>query len=542
MSPFVERLQAELTLKVGDKKLTFPAGDIKHLSVEVLSHGFRATVEWWVVCQQRTDEDTLFEHFQKPELMEAVLKVDRTYDREGGNAAPLELQGLVRERWLHERAFEEVEGQPVLQRRYRVLLEDRAAVLWRQHFPSGIWVDQSLQDVIEANKPQGVTLSFEWEGAKKKKPLHALGLGAEGNAASFLDFLHWVQERESAGLFCETATGKYALRDSKPSEGKAVELPREDVAELELHLPERRRDEVEVLNSFVDASTRRKKVDNADKVAQVQRQPLLTSSIEEDLNQRATLEGKRQRPAEPELLVRFRRYPSVTLTANGLYGFGGDWSQKLATHGKQYRLYRLRLEARAESEDPALNTGDSSNTYQLEVSAALELKADVTFKRPAFVPPQWPFHAEGRVVSEVGAEEELTWQAHEDEDTSLEFYRVKLPLWDKQLLVPFDPALQPGHFYFPADKGARVLVALDFRHARLARFLEWRPEAKLAKETQGNHLLLGLKAESKTSIQHVYEDEKPLLRIQRTSAKDTQLIEVSEGRLYLEAKEAKDEK
>jgi hypothetical protein len=539
VSGFVDRLRTELSLRVKDKEFTFAAGNIKRLSVEVLSHGFTATVEWWVVCQQKTEEDTLFEPFQEPDLMEATLTLDRAYDTDGGEAEPLRLQGLVRERWVHERAFEDVQGQPVLQRRYRVLLEDRAAVLWRQHFPTGVWVEQSLQEVIEAHKPQGVTLSFAWEAAKTKQPLQALGLGAEGNEASFLDFLHWVQEQENAGLFYEPATGKYALCDAKPEGGKAVDLPREDVAEVEVHLPERTRRQAVVLNSYVDASTRRKEVDNADKVQGVRYEALLTSTLEDDVTQRATLEGKRQRVSEPELRVRFQRYPTVTLTLQGLYALGADWSAKLSTQGKHYRLYRLRVEARAESEDAADNDGDDTNTYQLEVDAALELQADVTFKRPAFVRPQWPFLAEGRVVSEVGEEEERTWQANQDEKTSLESYRIQLPLWDKQLLVPYDPNLQPGHFFFPVDKGARVLVSLEFRRALLARFLEWRPGAKLAKETQGNHLLMGKKAESETSIQHVYQEAKPLLRIKRVSDKDTQLIEVSEGRLFLEAREEK---
>jgi hypothetical protein len=538
---FVDRLKGELSLKVGEKTLTFPAGDIKRLSVDVTSYGFSATVEWWVVSQQSASEDELFEHFQKPDLMEATLTLDRAYDVEGETATPLVLKGLVDERWVRERAFPNLQDSPVLHRRYRVRMADRATVLWRQHFPTNVWVDQSLQEVIKANTPQGLTLAFEWEASTTKLPLHALGLGADDNAASFLDFIHWVQERASAGLFYDPAKDKYTLRDSKPEGGEAVELPEEDVAELEVHYPERRRDQVAVLNSYVDASTKKKDVENADKVEGVRREFLLTSSIEEDTNQRATREGKRQKVAEPELLVHFQRYPSVTLVPNGLYGFGEDWSAKLFTNGKQYRLYRLRLEARAESEDPTANLGDDTNSYHLEMTAALELESDVTFKRPAFVSPRWPFLVEGRVVSEVGEDDQRTYQSKEDEDTSLEYYRIKLPLWeDKQVLVPYDPNQQPGHFYFPADKGARVLLALHFQHVRFERYLEWRPGAKIPKETQGNHLLLGKKAESETSLQHVYQDDKPLLRILRTSDKDTQLIEVSEGRLFLEAKENKE--
>jgi hypothetical protein len=51
-------------------------------------------------------------------------------------------------------------------------------------------VDQKLQEVLEAHKPDGVELTFKWEAAKTKVPLHTLGLGADGNAASFHDFLH----------------------------------------------------------------------------------------------------------------------------------------------------------------------------------------------------------------------------------------------------------------------------------------------------------------------------------------------------------------
>ncbi|OJH40288.1 hypothetical protein [Cystobacter ferrugineus] len=536
---FIDRLKVELVLKLGGKEIAVPAGNIKRLSVEVLGHGFSASVEWWVVSQQSASEDTLFEHFVKKEPVEVALKLDRAHDTEGSTAEPLVLPGLVVERQVHERAFPNVQGAPVLQRRYRVRLADRAAVLWAQHFPTGVWVDQSLQEVIEAQVPQGVTLSFQWEGAKSKQPLHALGLGAEGGAASFLDFLHWIQERENAGLFFTPATGEYALRDKKPEGGKATELPLEDVAELEVCLPEPGRAQVAVLNSYVEAGTRKKELENAHKVAGVWHEHLLTSPLEGDLTQRATVEGQRRRPAEPELRVHFQRYPSVTLTPNGLYGFGTDWSAKLYTHGKQYRMYGLRLEARAESEDAADDLGDETNSYHLEMTAALELASDPTFRRPAFTRPPWPFHVEGLVVSEVGQDEERTYQAKQNEQTSLEYYRVKLPLWDKEVLVPYEPHQQPGSFYFPADKGTRVLLALEFRDARLERFLAWRPGAKLPKESQGNHLLLGKKPESQTSIQHVYQDSKPLLRIERSSDKDTQLIEVAEGRLKMQISQKK---
>ncbi|NPC68684.1 hypothetical protein HPP05_02845, partial [Corallococcus exiguus] len=142
-----------------------------------------------------------------------------------------------------------------------------------------------------------------------------------------------------------------------------------------------------------------------------------------------------------------------------------------------------------------------------------------------------------RVVSEEGGDPDRTYQIRQDDETSVESYRVKLPLWDKEVLVPYEPHQQPGHFYFPMDKGTRVLVSLGYQHARMDRFLEWRPGARLPKESQGNHLLLGKTDKSETSIQHLYQDSKPMLRIQRTLEKDTQLIEVTEGRMFLRVQE-----
>ncbi len=531
---FVDRVKIGLVLKLGSEEVTIPAGNIKRVSVAAHGHGFSATVEWWMVSQQDASEDKLFAHFIKQEPAEVTLTLARAHAAEGITAEPLVLPGRVTGRRVRERAFKDVKDGPVLHRRYQVRFADAATVLWGQHFPSGIWVEQSLQEVFKAHAPPGVKLAFQWEGTEAKQPLHALGLGAEGNTASFLDFVHWLQAREDAGLFFSPATGEYALRDKKPEGGKPVPMPRRDVATVEVVLPEPGRAQVSVLNSYVEAGTRKKELENAVKVEGVKHEYLLTSPLEGDLTQRATVEGKRHHPAEPELRVRFKRYPSMTLALNGLYEFAAGWSTKLYTQGKQYRLYGLFIEARAKSADAATDLGDADNVYELDVKASLELASDATFRRPAFRAPRWPFLAEGLVVSEVGEDAERTYQAKQDDKTSLEYYRVKLPLWEeKEVLMPYEPHQQPGHFYFPADKGTRVLLAFDFRAVRLERFLAWRPGAKLPKESQGNHLLLGKKPESETSIQHVYQDAKPLMRIQRTSDKDTQLIEVAEGRLKM---------
>jgi hypothetical protein len=82
-----------------------------------------------------------------------------------------------------------------------------------------------------------------------------------------------------------------------------------------------------------------------------------------------------------------------------------------------------------------------------------------------------------------------------------------------------------------------VLVALDLHRGWIARFLDWRPGARLPLDTQGNHLLLGKADKNQTSIRHVYTDGKPVLSVKRTNQKDTELIKLEEGILLLETRE-----
>jgi len=111
-------------------------------------------------------------------------------------------------------------------------------------------------------------------------------------------------------------------------------------------------------------------------------------------------------------------------------------------------------------------------------------------------------------------------------------------LWkNDKVIAPYDANWAMGNFYFPLYKDERVLMAMSFMSARILRHLDWRAGTRLPKETQGNHLLLGKKDKSKTSIRHIYENKKPLLNITRLSDKDTQVIEIKEGRIMLETQE-----
>ncbi|MFT3765647.1 MAG: hypothetical protein QM820_09045 [Minicystis sp.] len=147
---------------------------------------------------------------------------------------------------------------------------------------------------------------------------------------------------------------------------------------------------------------------------------------------------------------------------------------------------------------------------------------------------------EGRVLSASGQEADRTFHALEGERDSLYRYRVQIPLWNKTVVAPFVPGGLTGHFFFPAFKNQRVLVALDFDAARISSYLEW--AGKLPKDTQGDQLVLGWNDTNETIVSHVYEENKPVLRVARRLEGDTETLTVSEGTILMVVKEEEVEK
>ena len=196
------------------------------------------------------------------------------------------------------------------------------------------------------------------------------------------------------------------------------------------------------------------------------------------------------------------------------------------------------IQAKAVDEGPDADHNMEYSRYNIDMRSRLELKDEEALNLPPFKAPSYPIHVEGKIVSEQGSDEEETYQIYEHPQSALDQYRVKIPLFeDKEIVVPYEPLFAPGHFYFPAIKEERVLVSLDFHSAQIERFLDWRPHGRLPMDTQGNHLLLGKTASDKTSINHVYEDNKPQLNVKRTYDSDTEKIQLHEGRIVLETKE-----
>jgi len=148
--------------------------------------------------------------------------------------------------------------------------------------------------------------------------------------------------------------------------------------------------------------------------------------------------------------------------------------------------------------------------------------------------PRYPIQVEGKVLSPLGDTGDRAYTVYEDEQTSLDRYRVLLPTWNATIEVPFTPLYQPGHLYFPAYRDARVLVSVDFERARLLAFLDWGERVRLPLASQGNHIMFGRNETSETSMRHWYVDSKPEFQLRRAHAGDIGVVAVRQGTIVIE--------
>ncbi len=536
---FTDALEVGLTLTIDGNKLAVPGGNVKSFSVNLHQCGFSGRSSFVVSSEKRTDK--VFDSFIKQTLMEVELQVSPHYKPEGKKIDPLKLHGLVTQKAiLLERTIEkaEAEGNPVIYRHYEIDFADAAQVLWRRHFPCDLEVGKTMKDVLEAHKGSKVTLTYDWDALTVQHPIIALPLGAEGNEASFYDFVLWYADTRNGVWTYKCKDNSYALTGSKSRDGEATALDRRDIDRCEIQFPETIRYSVNLLNAYSETpKIQAIAQDNA--VEGVHRDYIGRFPVAADFQDRRTLETERLKARNHEIRLTFRRYPGMTYTTGIFVKLeGGMWSDTIFPKGKVYRVREIVIEATSAEEELSADHDMPYARFDVEMYSQLETREESVVGLFPYRTPRFPMYVEGKIVSEQGGDDEATYQIYQDSNTSLDQYKIQIPLWEnRRVVAEFEPDSFMGRFYFPAYKNARVLVSLDLHSARIERFLDWKPGARLPMDTQGNHLLLGKKATSQTSIKHAYVDNKPELSILRTSDKDTELIKLGEGVLVLQTKE-----
>ncbi len=539
-----ERLATSLSLNVGGKDHVIPGGNVRAFSLELSPWGAEGWVEWVLQDDKRHGgkyEDKLLADFVKPDLGQITISITAVLtDAQKSQSLPaIATRGLLTEKAVTEEVYERgIERSPVLFRRYRATFKDPARLLWSQHHPVDLHVQKSFKDVVDAHKGAKITLTYDFEPIAKVVPLVFFHLDPE-REASFYDLLIWYLDGRAGVLSYDHVKGSYSITAEKDGKGKAVTMHRDDVARLTSVLPEVPRHKPRVVCSYTE-SAKRTEVDAPQAAASMFRDVLLRTPIAQQVDDRVTLEGKRPLVPPRMLHVELARYPAAPITPGSLVDISGKggFSSELLPSTEPCRVVDLLASGSAADQGPEESYGEKATWFDLSLGASLEQKSDKALRLPPFTPPWFPGYLEGKVVSAVGEDKDVTYDIPQDQDTSVDIYKVKIPLFSNlEITVPFEPPFSSGTLYLPLYKDERVLVAFWFDHARVARLLDYRPGARVPQDGQGQHLLLGKSAESNTSLLHDYQDNKPVYRILRTNAKDTILFRMEEGRMTLQVKE-----
>lgn len=552
---FADRLDLGLTLTIGGTAHAIPSSDVLAFELDLHGWGHEGRVEFRVLDETAhggQKQDKLLADFLKPDLVEVALELKAVHSDTATKPTftSLKVKGLGLDKALTEEGVAQVKGAGITYRHYTVRFVDPARLLWSQHHPCVLYTQKTLQDVLDAHKGDKISLANDWAAQLDATlPLIFLGLTPEAGA-SFYDFVVWfVHTRDGVLAYDYTAQG-YQLRATKDATGTPLTLSAADVDRVAVVFPEVARHDVAILNAAAE-SPKNQAITNAQAVTGIRQDVLLRTDIADDVQARVTLETARLKVRGLEVELDWNRFPPVAFAPGALVKLPdtAGWKAAGVPSTETFRVRRMSLRAEplpvdgddagpdGEGEEGARRPKPESR-YLVTFTTRLEKKDEKHVDLPPFTAPVYPRFVEGLIVSEVGEQKDETWQAYTDEATSLDSYKVKLPLFANQIIqVPFNANLQPGHFYFPAYKGARVLVALDFLRAWLKRHLDWRAGARLPSDGQGVHLLVGKTTTSGTSMRHFYEDNKPLWRLMRTNESDTEKIELKEGNLLILVKE-----
>jgi hypothetical protein len=540
-----ERLSMSLTLTVGGNTHKVTAGHIKRFALQLWSWGWEGEIEFLLTDTKGrggTQKDALLADFIQQDLIAVTLELKAALPETSARPSQtaLKVQGFVSEKTLAEEAVSTGESSLILHRRYGIRFQDAARLLWRQHYPCSLYTAKTVKDVLEEHKGEKIPLTYDWDaGLGTSHPLLFVGLDPQGGA-SFYDWVLWyVQSHSGVFTYDYTAQG-YAFTGAKAATGTPMRFHEDNLERLEVLLPEVIRHDVTVLNAVAEGP-QRQPVTQTQAVSGIRQDVLLCTPIADEVQARVDLETARLKARGPELELTWRSFPEKAFAPGALVKLPADdaWGAAGLAKDAVLRVRSMSLSGEGTPEMESEVYGDDYTLFaSFRMSTRLEPKEEPSVDLPAWQAPPYPRYVEGLIVSEQGEDAHETWQAYTDPDTSLDDYKVKVPLFADQIIpAPFNPNLLPGHFYFPAYKGERVLVALDWKRAWIKRFLDWRTGVRMPQEGQGVQLMVGKTPESGTALKHFYTDDKPVFLMQRTNAKDTQKIQLNEGTLLIQVKE-----
>lgn len=536
---FSKELEITFELDVEGTKEKVLAGNITKIELAAHSYGYAAEVEFLTF-----DNDKLDALFIKEKVMKATLAF-----LEKGSPI-LEVKGIVSQRGYTPQGKGN-DKKPV--RIYAVCFTDAATITWSHHFPMKIFVDQTMKDVIEAEKNPLISIKYDWDELTKPSPILAYNLEHKNRLTpveqtSFYAFLNWYLYQFNGILEYDYKENSYSVLGKKSEKGKPVPLPEWFMTPPKCHYPEPTRFQKRQIKHSAK-NMDQSDGENPNSFQSVRKDEFDESTythFPEQVSQIVKSASSREMQTLTFYLKNFSEAMNLgNLVPGALFEIkedvktGGVWCEDPAFKGKTFRVtdftFKAVMEGGAEAVDRPIQS------YKIDVQVDAESKDDTFVQRPSFPRPTFPFSIPGKIFSEIGPPEQTTFNLVKSDKIPLGHYQVTIPLaGDKKIVVPFYPDTLNGQHYFPLCKDQQIMLAVYFQTARIERILDWQPLARLPLDTQANQIVFGSNGQDKYTIQkHEFKggQEAVLTIIQSTSKNQTQTIQVEDKDLTITVEE-----
>lgn len=535
---YIDCLRLEATLTGPDLgEVTVRGSAVYAFALRLRSYGLSGSLRLRLASRTERngpDLDPLYAGFLKPGLLTLTLKLQavQTDEEDAPEPAPLTVQAQVLTRVVREVRFHDADPA-IGERHYLLTFLDAAARRWKSHHPLALFPSQTVGAALDAERGL-VGLDQDWAELGTERPFVFLGLPPESKA-SFYDFVCWYADSRGGVFTYDYRSARYRLGGVLPPPPPPIALDTQGVAAQRWVLPPLPRYKPVICNGDTHSAARTE-VDAPLAVDGIRQDHLLHTPLPkgETVTARLAQEKSRLRVPKPRLQLRLHRFPLLPFYPGDVMTVG----KKDA--GPKWRVAWVSLRGRLLADQPEARQGQ----YRLRLCTELRDLAEVPAP-PKYRAPAYPQIVEGVVFSEVGRDDEHTYQSREAADGDgqpADFYRVHVPVFagagPAEVQVPFAPHHLPGQFYIPAAKGARVRLLLGLHAAAIERFCDFHTDADRDQAAQRHQLLLGKNAASSTALRLDYEDEQPVFQILRRNAQDRGTVRLAEGKMTLSLRAA----
>jgi hypothetical protein len=531
-------LNLELKLEIEGDSVTVFSCHIEDVSLDLQSYGFNSTVQ--LISFGNSELDKLFSPSHVSKITKAELSFKHVSEKQTDPL--LELKGLVTKKSL--KRIDRIGDKEQSRRIYEITFSDYAAAEWGEHFPTNIYVDQTMKFVIEEHKTADISIDYSFPPLEKTHPILAFSLPYQHGVSAeeqitFYSFLMWYLQRENGIWAYDYHSYGYSLSDKKEAEGEPFKIFEDYVLPPTYIFPETLRYNVKTVKHspvLADIDTLVVK-DAFDAIRKDVLEPLNPACFLDLCHDKIKSHVySKEAEVRVQVVQFFEDFHLDKLIPGALLGFRGNPKEKSWTSDDFYKdqVFRSRsLRLRSYKLDTSEPSVSAIEPYRLSVTVLLEQKTEIFVERPAFIPPVFPFSIHGSIFSDIGDPKQTTYKIIQADNGSQLYYLVTVPLAgeDKKLIVPFVPDFMTGQYYFPFCKGEKVVLSMYFQCAKIERVLDWQPLARLPQGVQAGQIVLASDGEDKYSIiRHEFEDlKRSVFTIQQSSSADqSQTIQIQE--------------